>query len=183
MPKRAVQFYEYVDRGVHNGFLYFYAVTASDHAMSVNADNTVTITGPGLVGDPGSAFTYTNPGATAQTAAERKRDGANIYVYPNPATRAALAEFQQFNPNADDPTGVRVSFANLPAAHNTIKIFTLDGDLVQTIDQDGTTGYGEASWNLVSRNGQEVVSGIYLFSVQSDDKRFDDFIGKFVIIR
>jgi flagellar hook assembly protein FlgD len=80
-------------------------------------------------------------------------------------------------------TGVRVVFANLPAAHNTIKIFTEDGDLVQTIKHDGTAGYGSASWNLVSRNGQEVVSGIYLFSVQSDNSEFADFIGKFVVVR
>ena len=37
---------------------------------------------------------------------------------------AALAEFQELNPSGDDPTGVRVKFANLPAAHNTIQIFT-----------------------------------------------------------
>jgi len=26
----------------------------------------------------------------------------------------------------------------------------------------------EARWNLISRNGQDVVSGIYIFTVQSD---------------
>ena len=58
-----------------------------------------------------------------------------------------------------------------------------DGDLVEEIDHDGRNGQGEASWNLVSRNGQEVVSGIYLFVVQTEDQRFEDFIGKFVVIR
>jgi hypothetical protein len=39
---------------------------------------------------------------------------------------------------------------------------------------------GQARWNLISRNGQDVVSGIYLFTVNSDQgvQR-----GKFVIIR
>ena len=32
---------------------------------------------------------------------------------------------------------------------------------------DGRTGNGEAAWNLISRNGQDVVSGIYLFVVES----------------
>jgi len=182
-PKAATQFYEYVDTDVHNGFIYFYSVTASDRKLKVNIDNTETTIGPGQVGDPGSAFAVTTPAVDAQTAAERDQQGANIYAYPNPATRQALARFQQLNPNADDPTGVRVCFANLPAAHNRIDIFTLDGDLVQTIDHDGRGGYGEACWNLVSRNGQEVVSGIYLFTVHSDDSRFKDFIGKFVVIR
>jgi len=183
VPKHATQFYEYVDPEVHNGFIYFYSVTAGDRELVVNPDNTEVTIGPGQVGDPGSAFAVTSPGAQAQTAAERDRLGANIYAYPNPATREALAEFQELYPNADDPTGVRVCFANLPAARNRIDIFTLDGDLVQTIEHDGTTGYGEACWNLVSRNGQEVVSGIYLFVVHSDDSRFEDFIGKFVVIR
>jgi hypothetical protein len=35
----------------------------------------------------------------------------------------------------------------------------------------------------MSRNGQEVVSGVYLYSVQTDDPRFADFVGKFVVIR
>ena len=42
---------------------------------------------------------------------------------------------------------------------------------------------GAASWNLVSRNGQEVVSGIYIYVVKSDNPAFDDFQGRFVVIR
>ncbi len=180
--KKPTQYYEYVDHNVHNGYLYFYSVTASDHGVALN-DGVARISGPGQSGDPASSFTDTSPGTLAQTAEERNRYGANIFVYPNPATRDALADFQQFQPSGTDPTGVRVNFANLPAAHNTIKIFTLSGDLVQTIDHDGTGGYGEASWNLMSRNSQEIVSGIYLYVVHADDSRFEDFIGKFVVVR
>ena len=157
-------------------------MTATDHSIDfVGAQPR--ITGAGQSGDPGSSFTNTTPGTDAQTAEERKREGVNIYVYPNPATRDALEEFQQFYPNGDDPTGVRVVFANLPRAKNKISIFTLDGDLVAEVEHDGREGYGQASWNLMSRNGQEIVSGIYLYVVQSEDSRFDDFIGKFVIVR
>ncbi len=180
VAKQGVEFYEYVDRDVHNGFLYFYSVTATDHLVDLASSE---IAGDGLSGDPGSSFTNTSPGAKAQTAEERARNGANIYVYPNPATREALEEFQELNPNADDPTGVKICFANLPEAVNKVEIFSLNGDLIQTIDHDGTTGFGEACWNLVSRNGQEIVSGIYLYSVQTSDDAFDDFIGKFVVIR
>ena len=28
-----------------------------------------------------------------------------------------------------------------------------------------------------------IVSGVYLYSVQSDDDRFEDFVGKFVVVR
>jgi len=183
--KPATHYYEYVDHAVHNGFIYFYSVTATDHDLKplAGVPGAFYVSGAGQSGDPGSSFSNTVPGGRAQTAAERRARGPNIYVYPNPATRQALADFQQLQPNADDPTGVRVVFANLPAARNTIKVFTEDGDLVQTIEQDGATGYGSASWNLTSRNGQEIVSGIYLFSVQSDNRDFADFVGKFVVIR
>jgi hypothetical protein len=39
------------------------------------------------------------------------------------------------------------------------------------------------AWDLVSRNGQDVTSGVYLFSVEADDKNFKRFVGKFVVIR
>jgi hypothetical protein len=181
--KDPVEFYEYVDQDVHNGFIYFYSVTATDHELVGDPGEDPTITGAGQSGDPGSSFDDTVPGGVAQSAADRDTNGANIYVYPNPATRDALEEFQELFPNADDPTGVRVVFANLPRANNTIKIYTLSGDLVETLYHDGTGGYGQISWNLVSRNGQEIVSGIYLYSVQADDSAFEDYIGKFVVVR
>lgn len=185
LPKVGQEFYEYIDPDVHNGFLYFYSVTATDHEMGpgLGSSGEFVPTGEGLKGDPGSSFTNTHPGTTAQTAEERLRDGVAVYVYPNPASRAALEEFQQLSPDADDPTGVKVRFSHLPESRNTINIYTLDGDLVQTLDHDGTAGYGEISWNLISRNGQEIVSGIYLYVVKSRDAVFEDYIGKFVVIR
>ena len=180
--KPAMGFNHHIDRDVHNGFTTFYAVTATSHAYKY-LRGVPYISGPGNSGDPGSAFISTKPGTSPQSAEQRMQHGDNIYVYPNPATRHALAEFQQMHPNAGDPTGVRVNFANLPQARNTIRIFTLDGDLVQTLVHDGTADIGEASWNLVSRNGQEIVSGIYLYVVHSDDGGFDDHIGKFVVVR
>lgn len=183
--KRATEYYEYVDYDIHNGFIYFYSVTSTDHALlpDGNVQGITGPVGPGLVGDPGSSFDDSQPGTQAQTAEQRAAEGTNIYVFPNPATRDALAEYQELFPTGQDPTGVRVTFTNLPEAHNTIKIYTAAGDLVQTIDHDGTGGSGHASWNLMSRNGQEIVSGVYLYSVQSDNDAFDDFVGKFVVVR
>ena len=185
VEKHATEYFEYIDREIHNGFIYFYSVTATDHALDPEdvRDGTYLPTGPGLVGDPGSSFDNTVPGTTAQTAEERAKFGVNIYVYPNPATRDALAEYQELFPAGDDPTGVRVTFTNLPAARNVIKIYTISGDLVQEISHNGLNGAGHVSWNLMSRNGQEIVSGVYLYSVQSDDSRFEDFVGKFVVVR
>ena len=43
-----------------------------------------------------------------------------------------------------------------------------------------TQGQGSKPWNLISRNGQRIVSGIYLYSVDSELGRK---VGRFVIIR
>jgi hypothetical protein len=94
-----------------------------------------------------------------------------------------LNEYQEMFASGDDPTGVRVTFTNLPAAGNMIKVYTISGDLVQEIPHSGLDGTGHQSWNLMSRNGQEIVSGIYLYSVESDNDQFEDYIGKFVVVR
>ncbi len=173
-------FYEFVDLDVHNGHNYFYSVTATDFDARVTSGGLTPI-GPGLAGDPQSNFQFAVPKPRSQSEEDRRQDGQNIYVFPNPATRDALAEFGQLHPNGDDPTGVRVMFANLPREQCTIRIFTLAGDLVETVVHDGSQGDGGAFWNLVSRNGQEIVSGIYLYSVEAPG--FDRVIGRFVVVR
>jgi hypothetical protein len=180
--KKGVAFYEFIDRDVHNGIFYFHSVTATDFTADPVGATLVPI-GPGLSGDPASNFKFSVPKSQAQTAEERAKYGANVYLVPNPATRSTLADFSELNPNASDPTGVRVEFRNLPRAQSTVRIFTLAGDLVIELAHDGTGGDGSLPWNLVSRNGQEIVSGIYLYSVQSDDPKFDRVVGRFVVVR
>ncbi len=179
--KTPSRFYEYVDREVHNGFLYFYSVSAADRTLGLRDASWVCL-GPGLSGDPGLSFAAVTPGTPAWTPEQTAAQQPPVYVYPNPATARSLDEFQRMQPNQDDPTGRRVAFANLPRARNHIRIFTEDGDLVQELWHDGTDGHGETTWNLVSRNGQQVVSGIYIYAVESDDPHFRRFIGKFVLI-
>jgi hypothetical protein len=89
----------------------------------------------------------------------------------------------QLEPNQDDPTGIKVEFRNLPKCTSTVRIYTVAGDLVETLYHDGTAGNGTLPWDLVSRNGQDVTSGVYLFSVDPDDEKFSRTIGKFVVIR
>jgi hypothetical protein len=68
----------------------------------------------------------------------------------------------------------------LPKAKSRIRIYTLAGDLVQVIDHEGTNGDGEQAWNLISRYGQDVESGVYLFTI---DSPLGHQIGKFVLMR
>jgi hypothetical protein len=182
LGKRPTRYYHHVDDAVHDGFQTFYSVVAADHSLFWDGEQWFP-SGVGLQTEPGNNYQVTIPVPPAQTAEMREKVGSKIYVFPNPATRESLAEFQKQPPSKDDPTGERIMFTNLPAAHNTISIFTASGDLVETIQHNGHHDGGGATWNLVSRNGQEVVSGVYLYIVQSDDSRFENFQGRFVVIR
>jgi hypothetical protein len=81
----------------------------------------------------------------------------------------------------------RIEFTNLPE-RCLIRIFTVSGDLVQIIphnelgDESSWASLNSEKWNLNSRNTQQVVSGIYLFSVE-DMKDHSVETGKFVIIK
>ena len=100
-----------------------------------------------------------------------KHDLTRIKVVPNPYKGTAL-----FESRYED----KVRFTQLPPACK-ISIFTLTGDLVNTIYH--TDGSDAELWNLLSRNGQAVVSGLYLFVVEVEEPGYDKYIGKFVIIR
>jgi hypothetical protein len=172
--------YRYDDLDVLNGFIYFYSVTGKDSTGQRDVFG-----GLGTLAEQeGRRSAVESNGVTPQSAAASS--GA-IYVVPNPYRGNAQWDL---TPNAADPTGTHIDFFNMPAGQWTLRIFTISGDLVQTIRWDDiqtngkpqkeTDADGQASWNLISRNGQDVVSGIYLFSVESDS---GSSRGKFVIIR
>ncbi|MEE9441503.1 MAG: hypothetical protein V3V99_02400, partial [candidate division Zixibacteria bacterium] len=64
-----------------------------------------------------------------------------------------------------------------------IRIYTVDGDLVRYIKHfrpDGGPGSQEETWNVISRNTQAIMTGIYIWHVRSD---MGDQIGKLVIMK
>jgi hypothetical protein len=133
-----------------------------------------------------------------------------VWVVPNPyrgfTSILARPSAWDLTPNATDPTGTHIDFMGLPSGRWKIRIFTVSGDLVAELHNDDavnqsirgpvtgpdnvtrpgynrqqdSTNDGEARWDLISRNGQDVVSGIYVFVVDSSQgvQR-----GKFVVIR
>ena len=143
---------------------YFYSVTAFDYTDKY--------------GEPSSNFMLTSPMSKFGTG-EDTRTG-KIFVVPNPVTMESVEPWK-LGKNMDDPSGVKLEFRMLPPSENTIRIYTLAGDLVETIMHDGMSG--TAAWDLISRNGQEVTSGIYLYSVEPHNTNYDTFVGKFVIIK
>ncbi len=169
------QYYKYVDTNIKNGMHYFYAVTAYDHEISDGVPVRA-----GKYGDPSSNFQYISPLSHAQSSDDFDEEG--VYVVPNPATVESMEPWS-LEPNWDDPTGIKVEFRNLPDCDCTVRIFTIAGDLVEVLYHRATEMEGTLPWDLVSRNGQDVTSGVYLFAVEPDDDRFPDTIGKFVVIR
>lgn len=71
-----------------------------------------------------------------------------------------------------------IKFIHLPELC-TIRIFSLAGDVITTIQHDDPVR-GEADWNLMSESGRAIASGVYVFTVES---RFGRQIGKFAVIR
>lgn len=189
--------YRYLDRQVKNGFMYFYSVSAFDSTDSSQDGQ-----------KNGRRSAVEAEGIVPQSGTNSPR---TVWVVPNPYRGLRTIQDRpsawDLTPNASDPTGTHVDFMGLPDGRWSIKIFTLSGDLVNTLNsndavnastrtaivldsqgrphesvtrQQDTPNDGQARWNLISRNGQDVVSGIYLFTVES---RKGTERGKFVIIR
>ncbi len=118
---------------------------------------------------------------------EVQRDNLDVFVYPNPyrgdgeyRERGLEGRTEIVRP----PDRVRaIHFANVPP-RCTIRIYTIDGDLVREIENDKQPRDGtatQAQWNLITRNTQTVVSGLYYWSVE-DHESGRIQMGKFVII-
>jgi hypothetical protein len=108
-------------------------------------------------------------------AASERSGGA--WVVPNPYRERAPWERQAV---PGDAFTRHVDFMGLPKSRCRIRIYTLAGDLVQTLDHDASNGDGQAPWDLISRNGQDVESGVYLFTIESS---MGHQVGKFVVLR
>jgi hypothetical protein len=170
--------YEWSDENVLNGFVYFYAITAFDSTGK----------GSGVAKLEGRPAAVEGDAQLPQSSmASGEVNDGKIYVVPNPYRGRAEWDL---TPSAGDPTGTHVDFYNMPPGPWVMRIYTVSGDLVQEIrstdiqlngkPQQETPDDGQASWNLISRNGQEVVSGIYMFSVEAGG---DTQQGKLVVIR
>ncbi|HEV8538363.1 MAG TPA: hypothetical protein VGR15_05495, partial [Bacteroidota bacterium] len=78
-----------------------------------------------------------------------------------------------------------VWFIHLPS-RATVRIFSLSGDIVATINHDDARRdgknlpEGQEEWHLLSDSRRAIASGVYIFSVESE---LGTQIGKFVVIR
>ncbi len=109
-----------------------------------------------------------------------------VLVYPNPyridAGYRGLGFEGRRRQDFPDNRVREIHFANLPAKC-VIRIFTIDGDLVREIEHDEDPNDPNAShdsWDLITRNTQMVVSGLYYWTVEDESGEVQ--IGKLAII-
>jgi hypothetical protein len=166
--------YTYTDVGLLNNVDYYYTVTAFSRPDTV-------------VNFPALESSRNIPAQTVVPGTAPPETVGKVAVVPNPY-RGDIA-YYSYNPAWEKPEGTRdfwmeqdrrIQFINLPA-YCQIKIYTLAGDLIATIDHDDPTK-GFADWNLTSTVGQAISSGIYLYTVE-DKNSGEVQVDKFVVIK
>lgn len=103
---------------------------------------------------------------------------ANIAVVPNPYVGAA--SWEPRNPFQFGRGERRIYFINLPAKC-TIRIYTMRGYLVDTLEHDAPAENGAEAWDLVSKDGMNIAYGVYIYHV--DAPGIGTQIGKFAVIK
>ena len=99
------------------------------------------------------------------------------YVVPNPYVGSASFEPDRFAVSGRGER--RIEFRGLPS-RCTIRIYNVNGELVQTLEHDGSTA-GYVSWDLRSKDNIDVAPGLYIFHVEGGQA--GTRIGKFALIK
>lgn len=161
------------DSGVYNGFNYFYNLTAYRYSVLGVFEESVRLSDINNIANQPNAIDVVPRSEVAQTAGDMEK----IRVVPNPFVISAPWDEARVGNSVFGEPVRNISFTNLPTL-STIRIFTIDGDLVQTLEHTNPTGREE--WNLLTVEQRPVVSGIYFYHVQSS---IGEKVGRFAIIR
>ncbi len=95
----------------------------------------------------------------------------DIKVVPNPyIVRNAWEASRDYS---------RIAFTHLPDKCS-IRIYTLSGDHLQTLEHESAEFDGNENWDLLTKNNQKIAAGIYIYYVDSE---YGEKIGKFAVVR
>ncbi len=125
----------------------------------------------------GDVYQFTTT-AAKEDLQQAKNDLDQIAVVPNPYVVAA-----RWEPTRLFATGRgerRIFFIHLPL-RCTIRVYTIAGDPVKTIEHDSNLLDGAASWDLTTHDGLDAAPGVYVFHV--DAPKIGEKIGRFAIIK
>ncbi len=101
-----------------------------------------------------------------------------IKVVPNPYSASALWEPQ--NPYTSGRGPRELHFTHLPAKC-TIRIFTVDGELVRELHHNSPYNDGAEIWDMLSKDKLSISYGIYIYQVEAPG--IGTKIGKFAVIK
>ncbi|MBI5472516.1 MAG: hypothetical protein HY961_09245 [Ignavibacteriae bacterium] len=101
-----------------------------------------------------------------------------IKVVPNPYVAAASWEERNPFPTGRGPRSIH--FTHLPQ-DCTIRIYTITGELVATVEHHSAMLDGTAEWNVLTRDELQVAYGVYIYHV--DAPGVGEKVGKFAIIK
>ncbi|MCI0692809.1 hypothetical protein L0337_12500 [candidate division KSB1 bacterium] len=125
--------------------------------------------------DPGDKYAFTTRAVTFET--QQARDAlADVYVVPNPYIAFSAAETAA--PRSGERDDRRLEFRNLPQ-RCTIRIYTITGELVDTIEKDDNRDF--AVWDLLTFESQQTAYGVYIYHV--DAPNVGTKIGRFALIK
>jgi hypothetical protein len=167
-----------------NGFQYVYTVTAYDKGDS--AQNLESL----------ESSILSNAQRIVVGTPANNNENAEIGIYPNPYYGSAVWD----GSGAKKEVLRKIYFYNLPSKCE-ISIWSLSGDLINKLDHDGATyngsdiewfktysdgtqkfAGGEHAWDMISREGQAIATGLYLFTVK-DAVTGQIKRGKFLIVK
>jgi hypothetical protein len=101
-----------------------------------------------------------------------------IRVVPNPYI--ATATWEEKNPFSSGRGPRSLHFTRLPR-RCTIRIYTVSGELVNTIYHDSDILDGTADWNMLTRDNLQIAYGVYVYHVDAGE--LGEKVGKFAVIK
>lgn len=102
----------------------------------------------------------------------------NIKVVPNPYLGSAQWEVK--NPYSSGRGPRSLHFIHLPAKC-TIRIFAVDGQLVNTLQHDSAIDDGTEDWDMLTKDNLAIAYGVYIYHIEAPG--VGEKIGKFAVIK
>ncbi len=162
------------DQGVYNGFTTYYNLCAY-RISEITGDREESLILSNIDNIENQDNSVGVQPVSNTTNSEENMD--KIRTVPNPYIVSAQWDRNRLGNTVFGEPIRNMAFTNLPSPC-TIKIYTVDGDLVNTLTHDGVNGRYE--WNLLTSERRPVVSGVYFYHVESD---VGEKTGRFAIIR
>ena len=175
--------YRYEVSGMLSGWQYLFSVSAFDQGD----DRT-----PSLETSVNANAVRVFPGTPTNDNFASDEEEYQVGVYPNPYRVNAAWD-------GNTPYTRKLMFFNLPARAE-VRVYTLAGEIVATLDHDAATYNGESrwfndfssdnrimpggehAWDLLSAANQNLTTGLYLFTVRDKDTG-EVQQGKFAVIK